>query len=390
MPYDFSRVVDRRHSDSVKWREYGEDVLPLWIADMDFPSPPPVIQALHERVEHAIFGYGTEPPELQPLLMERLHRFYGWQVPPEALVFLPGVAVGFNLACRALVGSGEGVLVQTPLYPPILAAPANARVNRHEMELTRQPDGHYEIDFEAFDRAICEQTRLFILCNPHNPVGRAWRRDELERLAEICLRHGLTICADEVHCDIVYPGHQHLPIASLSPEIAERTITLMSPSKTFNMPGLHWALAIIPNPKLRNKLAVARAGLIQRPHNLGTAAALAAYRDGQPWVDDLLLYLKANRDFLVDYVTTQLPGIHVAKPEGTYLAWLDCRGAGIPGNPHEFFLREARVALNNGSTFGRGGEGFVRLNFGCPRPILREALERMGRALTPLSSICGG
>jgi cystathionine beta-lyase len=382
MTYDFDQIVERRGSDSVKWGWYDEDVLPLWVADMDFRSPEPVIHALHERVEHGLFGYGLEPPELREVIVERLQRLYGWQVSPEALVFLPGVVTGFNLACRAVTSPGEGVLVQTPIYYPILEAPDNAGLTLDEMELTRQPDGRYVIDFDLFERTITPQTRIFILCNPHNPVGRVFQRAELERMAEICLRHNVVICSDEIHCDLLFRGSRHLPIASLSPEIAERAITLMAPSKTYNIPGLKCSVAIVQDDDLREKLKAARAGLVSRMVNvMGYVAALAAYRDGQAWLDEVLRYLESNRDFVFEYVNTRLPGVTVVKPEGTYLAWLDCRQANIPGHPHEFFLEKARVALNDGAAFGQGGEGFVRLNFGCPRSTLTEALDRMRDAL---------
>jgi len=381
---DFDQFIDRRAPECLKWYVYDADVLPLWVADMDFRAPEPVIQALQQRVAHGVFGYCLAPSELREVIVERLARLYGWLVSAEDLVFTPGVVPGFNLAARAVASPGEGMLVQTPVYPPILHAPANCGLAANEMELTRRPDGQYEIDFDLFAAAITERTRVFLLCNPHNPVGRVFRRDELERLAELCLRHDIVICSDEIHCDLLFSGSQHIPIASLAPEIADRTITLMAPSKTFNIAGLYCSVAIIQNPELRHKFNAARADLVGWPNILGYTAALAAYRHGQPWLDEVLRYLEGNRDFLLQYVAEHLPGISIVKPEGTYLAWLDCRQAGLPGNPHEFFLKQARVALNDGATFGRGGEGFVRLNFACPRATLTEALKRMKTAL-----LCG-
>ncbi|HOG46970.1 MAG TPA: PatB family C-S lyase [Anaerolineae bacterium] len=381
MTYDFDGLIDRRGTDSVKWRLFGDDVLPMWVADMDFRSPEPVIRALCERVEHGIFGYGVEPPELREVLVQRLARLYGWAVPPEAIVFLPGVVVGLRAACRAVAAPGDGVLVQTPVYPPIWHAWRDTGLSRHEMALTRGSDGRYTIDFEALERAIDERTRIFVLCNPHNPVGRVFSAQELERMAEICLRHDVVICSDEIHGDLILSGYRHRPIASLAPEIAARAITLMAPSKTFNIAGLHCAFAVITDAGLRECFCAGQAGLVEHPSILDYAAALAAYRDGQPWLDELLPYLEANRDYLLEYVRTRLPGVSVGRPEGTYLAWLDCREAGIAGNVHEFFLQRARVAVNDGATFGPGGEGFVRLNFGCPRATLTEGLERMRAAL---------
>jgi cystathionine beta-lyase len=380
--YDFDSAVDRRRTESSKWRKYPADVLPLWVADMDFRSPEPVIRALHERVEHGVFGYGVEQPEFHEVFLDRLQKRYGWRVSPEAILVIPGVIPGFNLAARALTTAGDGLLLQTPVYPPIRRVPGNVGLTADEMELTRQPDGRYAIDFDRVEAAIGARTRMMLLCNPHNPVGRVFRRDELLRIAEICLRRGLLICADEIHCELTFSGQQHVPIASLEPEIAAHTITLMAPSKTFNLPGLKCSVVIIPNAALREQFVAAQLDLVRAVNILGYTAALAAYRDGQPWLDALLPYLEANRDFVVEYVRAKLPGVSTAPPEATYLAWLDCREAGLPDNdPYTFFLDQARVALNDGRAFGRGGAGFVRLNFACPRAILADALDRMRQAL---------
>jgi len=385
MAYDFDRIIDRRHSDSEKWNRYPEDVLPLWVADMDFRAPEPVIRALHEYVDRGLFGYAHgAPDELREVIVERLLRLYGWRVSPEALVFVTGVVVGYDQACHALLGPDDALLIQTPVYPPFLNAAKWAGAQSQEMELTRGPDGRYFVDLDRFERAIADRTRAFLLCNPHNPVGRVFTPAELSAMAEICLRHDVYIISDEIHGDLIYSGHRHTPIASLAPEIEARTITVMAPSKTYNIPGLGCAVAVIPNPELRKQYQNAHRGLSGHVNNLGYVAALAAYRDGQPWLDACLRYLEANRDFLYRYVEANLPGITMSPMEGTYLAWLDCRNAGLPADmpPGKFFLEKARVALNEGATFGKGGAGFVRLNFGCPRAILEEALERMRRAIS--------
>jgi len=385
MQYDFDILPDRRSTESMKWHTYNPDVLPLWVADMDFVSPEPVIRLLRERVEHGVFGYPIEVKELRQIIIDRLAERYAWLVQPEDLVFLPGVVKGLNLACHAFVSPDQAVLVQTPVYPPFLTAPGYAGVARQEAELVRNPEtGAYAIDWQTFESAITDQTRLFILCSPHNPVGRVWQREELERMAEICLQRNILIVSDEIHCDLIFSGHTHIPTASLDPQIAQRTITLMAPSKTFNIAGLEFSFAVIQNPELRKQFQHAHKGLVGGINLMGWVAGLAAYRDGQDWLDQLLVYLQANRDFLNEVVQKELPGLHMASPEGTYLAWLDCREAGIQERPHEFFLHKARVALNDGMTLGRGGEGFVRLNFGCPRSILAEALERMKAALAGL------
>ena len=382
MTFDFDRVVDRRASDSNKWRKFPPDVLPLWVADMDFPSPPPVVQALRARVEHGFFGYLMEKPDLHEVVAERVAKRYGWRVSPDAVVPLPGVIAGFNLALRALTSPGQGLLVQTPVYPPILRAAGNHGLRRDEHALTRGADGRYTVDLDTFARALRPDTRAFLLCNPHNPVGRVFERAELEGMAAECARRDLWIVADEIHCDLLLDGRQHVPIASLTPEIERRTITLMAPSKTFNLPGLKCAVGIIPDAGLRQRFVAAGADLVPKINVLGHSAAVAAYRDGDAWLDALLRYLAANRDFLVEQVRTRLPGVVVAPPEATYLAWLDCRAAApAAADPYTFFLERARIALSDGSAFGPGGAGFVRLNFGCPRTLLAQGLERMRAAL---------
>lgn len=384
MRYDFDEVLDRRHSDSNKWNLFPEDVLPMWVADMDFRSPEPVIRALRERVEHGVFGYGMEPAEIRTVVVERLHQLYGWDVAPEAVLFFPGVVKCFSLVNRAVTRRGDAIFVQTPGYPPILRAAANAHCDRQEMELTQGPDSRYSIDFDVFDCSITDRTCVFLLCNPHNPVGRMWTREELEHMAETCLRHNTLVVSDEIHCDLVYGDRPHIPFGSLSPEVAQHSVTLMAPSKTYNIAGLHSSVAIIPHADLRNKVVSSQRGIVGRPDILAYTAALAAYRDGDEWLAQVRAYLKANRDYAIDYLHTYMPQIRVAKPEGTYLAWLDCRNAGIDGVPREFFLERAKVALNDGAEFGRGGEGFCRLNFGCPRSLLEEGLGRMRRAMESL------
>ncbi|HEY7039433.1 MAG TPA: MalY/PatB family protein [Methylomirabilota bacterium] len=383
MSYDFDRVIERRHTNSNKWRRYPADVLPLWVADMDFPSPEPVVRAMRERVEHGVYGYGFEDPEFAEVFVERAQKRYGWKLSPEAVVLVPGVIPAFNVACRALTSRGDGLLLQVPVYPPILRSPGNHELTRDEAPLGRQRDGRYVADLDAFRAAIHGRTRAFLLCNPHNPVGRVFTRHELTGMAAICLERGLPIIADEIHCDLLYGGQQHIPIASLGPEVEQRTITLMAPSKTFNLAGLKVSVAVIPNAPLRERFLAARGDLVQAQVNImGYAAALAAYRDGQEWLQALMRYLEANRDHLAEYVRQHLPGVGMVEPEGTYLAWLDCRGAGAAAaDPFTFFLERAKVAFNDGALFGPGGQGFVRLNFGTPRSLLTEGLERMRRAL---------
>lgn len=383
MKYHFDRLPDRRASDSVKWHQYPEDVLPMWVADMDVTSPEPVIQALRQRVEHGVFGYPSGAIQsLQQVILDRLDRLYGWKVAAEHLVFIPGVVTALNITGQAVGKANEGILIQTPVYPPFFNVPRHFSGNLQEAPLCFDTGrDQYEVDWDVFEDAITQQTRLFILCNPHNPVGRVFRKDELVKMAEMCLKHEMIICSDEIHCDLIFSGSQHIPIASLDPEIGQKTVTLIAPSKTFNLAGLDCSIAIIPNDSLRRRFQEARRGLVGGVNLMGLVAAEAAYLEGQEWLDQLLVYLEANRDFTHEFVNSKLPGIHMIKPEGTYLAWLDCRQAGIQAKPSDYFLEHARVAFNDGATFGKPGEGFVRLNFGCPRGLLAEALERMKQSI---------
>jgi cysteine-S-conjugate beta-lyase len=390
---NFDGVINRRLSESYKWREYPEDVMPLFVADMDFRSPEPVSRALRAYIDDGVFGYPrglhahdrAQVHELAGLVVDRMAHRYNWQISLDDVVLIPGVVPGLNITCHAVGESSNltqhSVLVQPPVYPPILAAPTNAHLRRVESPLHCENDGSYSIDWDSFRSGVARNTRLFLLCNPHNPVGRVFRRHELERMAEICLSANVTICADEIHSDLLFESHEHIPIATLAPEIARQTITLIAPSKTFNLAGLQCAFAIISNSELKHQFRSAREGLVPWVNAMGLIGAEAAYRDGQPWLDQLLAYLQGNRDFLWDFVNRELPGMRMAKPEGTYLAWLDCRELKLD-DPYEFFLKHARVALNDGRAFGTGGTGFVRLNFGCPRSILEEALSRMKLSLT--------
>lgn len=385
---NFDEVLFRGESESFKWRTYPKDVLPLFVADMDFKSPAPVAQALREYIDEGVFGYPRglhshdvrELPTLGEIVAERMKREYGWQVSPEDVVYIPGVVPGLNLACHTMSDQAGAVLVQPPVYPPILAAPVHAHLARQEAELQRGRDFRYAIDWELFRSAIKPETRMFILCNPHNPVGRVFERNELALIAEICLARGLIICSDEIHCDLVFKGHQHTPIASLDPEVANSTITFIAPSKTFNLAGLQCAFAIIQNANLRRRFQSAREGLTPWVNAAGVIGAQAAYQKCQFWLDELLVYLEANRDFLRDFVQRELPAMKITVPEGTYLAWLDCRSFGWQ-DPYEFILNNARVALSDGASFGPGGKGFLRLNFACPRATLVEALNRIRSTL---------
>ncbi len=399
MNYDFDQVIERRGTNAIKWEFYPADVLPLWVADMDFPAPEPVLAALRARVAHGIFGYEAPPKKLMEVVAQRMANLYGWQVTPEMVVLTPGVISGVNLAARVTCQPGDGILIQTPVYPPFLDMHEKVGLVRQLALLSQHPVSgaqvdnehtlHYEIDFDTFEAALNSggaHTRLFLLCQPHNPTGQIYSREQLTRMAEICLKNNILICSDEIHSELLLGGAQHTPMATLSTEIAARTITLIAPSKTFNVAGLHCAFAIIPDTDLRQRYKKEAERLTLQLSSLGLDAAQAAFSgecDG--WLDALLLYLTANRDFLIEFVKNNLPGIRTTVPDATYLAWLDCndllKSGQIRGSPYEFFLKKAKVALNDGASFGPGGEGFVRLNFGCPRTTMMQALARMKAAL---------
>ncbi len=391
MKTNFDTTVDRRNSNSIKWNRYPQDVLPMWVADMDFQAPPPVREALRKAVEHGVFGYEMPSAGLLAAVAARMDRLYGWKVEPEMVVAVPGLVSGFNAAAWTVCRPGEGIMMQTPVYFPFLKVHENAGLARQTAQLARQAQGsaiRYRVDWEAFKTAARPevQTRLFLLCNPHNPTGQVYSRDDLSRMAEICEKNDIVICSDEIHSELLLDGAKHVPIATLSPETAARTITLVAPSKTFNVAGLSCGFAIIPDPDLRERYKKTVERLTMHVSSLGQVSAQTALSgacDG--WLADLRGYLTANRDFLVEFVRQHLPGIRTTVPEATYLAWLDCsrlvEAGKIEGPPAKFFLEKAGVALNEGADFGPGGENFVRLNFGCPRSLLEEGLERMRGAL---------
>lgn len=377
MTTPFDEPVDRRDSDSLKWAKYrGKDIIPLWVADMDFRSPPAVIEALQERIAHGVFGYSVPQPELAEVVQQHLLAEYAWDIRPDWLVWLPGLVTGINVACRAVGDADDEVLTLVPVYPPFLSAPVLSQRQLRSVRLAQRGDG-WEIDFDSLEKAITPRTRLLLLCNPHNPVGRAFDRSELERLAQLAERHALVICADEIHAGLVLdPDKRHIPMAGLSPETAARTITLQAPSKTFNIPGLGCAFAVISDPALRRSFRQAMAGIVPHVNTLGFTAALAAYGAGAQWHRELLTYLRGNRD-LVEQAVLNMPGLKMPHVEATYLAWIDTREAGL-ADPARFF-EGGGVGLSDGVEFD--GPGFVRLNFGCTRALLNQGLERMQTAL---------
>lgn len=380
MKYDFDTIIERRNTDSVKWSLYPEDVIPLWVADMDFASADPIRDALLSRSGHPVFGYSRPSPLLSELVADRMQRLYAWRIQPRDIVYIPGIVTGLNVAYQAFAAQGEGVLVQPPVYFHFLKDPGMHGRVLQDPSLVRKGDS-YEIDFDLLESSIDDRTRLFVLCNPHNPVGRVFTRAELEKIADICLRHKLVICSDEIHCDLVYPPHKHIPIASLDPEVEASTVTLMSPSKTYNIAGLGCGYALIRNPRIRKRWNNASYGIVAHVNIMGHTAAEAALSHGSEWLEQVLEYLADNKVFVADFIRDHLPSIRMAPVEATYLAWLDCAGTGITGSPAQFFLDAGRVALNDGAEFGNGYEDFVRLNFACSRQLLEKALLRIEKSL---------
>ncbi len=376
----FDTIIERRGTDSAKWNKYhGRDILPMWVADMDFRSPQPILDALAQRIEHGVFGYGFPQPELEQSICNYVRKIHHWTIEPGWIVWLPGLVTGLNVACRSVGQAGDAVLTTVPVYPPFLSAPAHS----DRVLLTsrmQNDDKHWHLDFENIEKSITGNTRLFILCNPHNPTGRVFSRDELTRLAQICMQHNTVICSDEIHCDLILePGCRHIPMASISEEIAAHTITLMAPSKTFNIPGLSCSYAIIAADGLRRKFKKAMAGIVPHVNVLGMTAARVAYDQCLPWLDGLKTYLRRNRDMVYDTING-IPGLYMTRIEATYLAWIDVRRLNIENAVKCF--EEAGVGLSDGKDFQ--GDGFLRLNFGCPRAVLKTALDRMSRAVDVL------
>ncbi len=392
MSSQFDKIINRRLSHSTKWNAFPEDILPMWVADMDFAAPAPILDALRKTLEHGVLGYEFPTAALNERVAERMQRLYNWDVKPADVVPVPGLVTGFNIAAKITCQPGEGILIQPPVYFPFMKVQKNTGTVMQVAELQNIKHGrthHYEINWDVFENALHSEgakTSMFLFCNPHNPTGTIYGEEELKKISEICEREDLLICSDEIHSELLLDGHKHIPIATISPETAQRTVTLVAASKTFNVAGLFVGFAIIQNEEIREKFKAELERLTFHTNSLGHIAAEVAFSGVcDSWLAEAMTYLAENRDFLVKYVKENLPGINISVPDATFLAWLDCKelikNGKIIGSPHEFFLEEAKVALNEGSAFGPGGEGFVRLNFACPREVLVEGLERIRKAL---------
>lgn len=377
--FDSLTAEKLRSKACAKWQNYPADVLPLWVADMDFPVSDKIKDALRAYADSDNFGYPAMDghPGVKEATLKRLSERHGWTLEAKDLSLINGIVPGLFLSVMALSSAQDEVIVPSPIYGPFkMAIEMTGRKGVFVPLL--EPD--YELDFDALEKSVTPASRILMLCNPHNPVGRVFRRDELEKLADFALRHRLWVVSDELHSDLIFSGHKHIPFATLGHEIAQRTLTLFGPTKTFNIAGLKIGFAAAQNPELLNRFETVGAGLMGKPNVFAQTALVAAFNEGDAWLNETLSYLEANRDFIGEYLKTHLPQIGYRAAEGTYLAWLDMRKLELE-NPEAFALEQAKVALNNGAWFGPGGEGFLRLNFATSRGILSEALERLKTAI---------
>lgn len=376
----FDVVPNRLGTSSLKWSKYDSlDILPLWVADMDFRSPQCVIDFAEGICADGNFGYGICPSGLYDVVISRTQELYDWYIKQNWLIWLPGMVCGLNVTCRAFENESSQVITNTPVYPPFLSAPGNFGIASTRIPMLLEND-RFTIDFDKLNNLETKEGDLFMLCHPHNPVGTNFSSEELEKLGEYIIERGLFICSDEIHCDLILdPALKHIPFASLSEQIAERTITLMAPSKTFNLPGFGCSFAVISNPDLRRRFKVAMKGIVPDPPAMGFRLAEEAYRNGEGWRDRLLIYLRSNRDFAFNEIS-KMEGLLPYSPEATYLLWIDARGISVD-SPHSFF-ENAGVGLSDGSDFG--APGFLRLNLGCTRDLLEVAIDRMQIAVSGL------
>ena len=382
MDFDDLDIGRLRARTGEKWSQFGDDVLPAWVADMDFPPAPRIGEVLTRMVEIGDLGYpvNPEPGDLPTVFAERVARRYDWHPDPHMVEVITDVMQALYAGVEVYSEKGEGVVIQTPIYPPFLLAATRTERRAVLNTLVRGPDA-YQIDFDALARALDVGSGLLLFCNPHNPTGRAFGRGELEELAELVLARDVVVIADEIHADLVYPDRQHIPLASLGPEIAARTVTLMSASKAFNIAGLRCAVAAFGSAELKSRFDAVPRQLLGGVGSPGLLAARVAWEECQDWLDAVLRYLQGNRDFIFDFVARELPGVVQRRPEATYLSWLDCTALRLEPNPFRYFLDRGRIALSAGADFGSGFEGFVRLNFATSRSILCQIVERMKSAL---------
>lgn len=377
MQYNFNETIDRSGTHSMKWEKYqGTGILPMWVADMDFKAPPPVLKALEDIIAHGVLGYTNVPEDLNRVVKARLEALYGWKIETDWLTWVPGVVTGLNAACKGIGAPDQPLVTTVPIYPPFLATPHHSSKELITVPMI-QEDDRAVLDFDGLEKAFQQNASMFLFCSPYNPCGTLFHRGELMRLSALCTQYGVAICSDEIHSDFVLdPGNKHIPTASVSPDAASRTVTLMAPSKTYNIPGLGCSFAVTPDPDLRARFTDALKGIVPDVNLMGFAATRAAYTQCDQWLGQLLAHLRRNRDMVIERVN-KMSGCKADPMEATYLAWIDVRETGLE-DPVKFF-EDNGVGLSDGKFFGQ--DGFIRLNFGCPTPVLEEGLNRMENAL---------
>ena len=386
MKYNFDKVIDRYQTNSYKWDKGAKDLLPMWVADMDFEVPKPIKEAMIKKAEHGIYGYTLAPDSYYDAIINWEKKRHGWQIKKEWIMFSPGVVPGINMLVRALTQPGDKVIVQTPVYYPFFGAITNngAQIERNPLKFE---NGTYRMDFNDLEEKTKNpRAQLLILCSPHNPVGRVWSREELKKLGRICQNNNVTVIADEIHCDLIFKGYKHTPFACISDDFQQNSITCIAPSKTFNLAGLQTSAFVIPDEKLRQRFFnVLESNFLLLPNAFGITALEAAYNHGEEWLEQLMDYLQENLDFLVQFTKKYLPKVNVIKTEGTYLVWMDFRGLGLDNNALEdLMLNQAKIWLDEGYVFGEEGAGFERINIACPRSILEQGLQRIADAVKSL------
>ena len=398
MKYDFDQVCNRKNTDCLKWDMmepiFGSgDLIPLWVADMDLPVAKPIIDALKKRVEHPFYGYSQAGTSVLNSVVERMKRKFNWNIKPEWIVFTPGVVPALHVAVRSLTHPGDEVILQEPTYHPFFPVVVNSgcKIVNNGLKMN---NNRYEIDYKGLEEKFHSKSRSFqetgriktiIFCNPHNPVGRLWKRDEIIKMGEIAINNGAVVISDEIHCEILFKDQKHTPFASISKKFEQNSIVCMSPSKTFNLAGLEVSTIIIPNKKLRDNFINTRSGIVPNPNLFGYIALEAAYNHGDEWLEQVLDYLQKNLDYLKQYLENKIPNIRVVDPEGTYLIWLDCRDLGMDNQTlSNFMKKKAKVGLEDGFIFGESGSGFMRMNIACSRSVLHEALNRIENAIDTL------
>lgn len=392
MKYNFNEKIDRSENHSAKWAEmemkFGRsDLIPMWVADMDIKAAPKIVESMKKKVEQEIFGYVYRPDSYYKTAANWLKKRFGYEISPASLIHSPGVVPSMSILVKMLTETTDKILIQTPVYPPFASAVKDNGRKLVENSLIKDEKGYYTIDFEDLEKKLSlDEVKLFILCNPHNPVGRVWKKEELLKIGELCKKYNVRILADEIWRDLIMPGHKHTPMASLSKEIEDITITLFSPTKSFNLAGLQASFATFPRAEERKEFDDILGQMdVKRNNPFSLVAFETAYEKCEDWLEELIVHIDGNMQYVIDFINERLPEIKVVKPEGTYLMWLDFNGTKIPQDKiQEFLINEAKVAMNDGGSFGNNGKGFARMNVACPRYMVEEAMERIEKALKNL------